>query len=136
MDIDGGCLCGAVRFEAEANPRQVVICHCTDCQTHSGSAFRAVVGVRADSVRMKGELKIFEKRADSGAIRRLAFCPECGTPIYGGPAKGEDGLLNFRVGAVRQRDELRPVAQVWCRSSQEWLSGLPDLPRVETQPEK
>ncbi len=134
MDIDGGCLCGAVRFEAEANPQQVFICHCTDCQTHSGSAFRTLVGVRADSLRVKGELKIYERRADSGAIRGLAFCPECGTPIYGGPAEGEDGLLSIRVGVVRQRDELRPVAQLWCRSSQEWLSGLPDLPRVETQP--
>ena len=134
MEIDGGCLCGAVRFEAEVDPQQVFICHCSDCQTHSGSSFRTLVVVRADSLQVKGQLKIYQKRAESGAIRCLAFCPECGTPIYGGPAEGEDGLLSLRLGAVRQRDALRPVAQLWCRSSQAWLSGLPDLPRVETQP--
>ena len=42
MKIEGGCHCGGIRFEAEVDPAAVVICHCTDCQTFSGSAFRTV----------------------------------------------------------------------------------------------
>ena len=42
MKISGRCHCGAVRFEAEVDPAEVLICHCTDCQTLSGSAFRTV----------------------------------------------------------------------------------------------
>src|SRR5947209_11690924 len=41
MKIDGGCHCGEITFEAEVDPNALYICHCTDCQTLSGSAFRA-----------------------------------------------------------------------------------------------
>jgi hypothetical protein len=135
MEIDGSCLCGSVSFEARVDPLQVFICHCTDCQTHSGTAFRTIVRAKSGSFELtSGELKVYEKKAESGATRRLAFCPECGTPIYGGPPTGEAGFLSLRIGPIRQRSELHPVAQVWCRSSQSWLDRLGDLPRIETQP--
>jgi hypothetical protein len=84
MKIDGECLCGAVTFEAEVSPEQVFICHCSDCQIQSGSAFRTVARAAPSSVRLtRGELKVYEKRAESGATRALAFCPECGSSIEG-----------------------------------------------------
>ena len=43
MKIDGGCHCGYIAYEAEVDPEQTAICHCTDCQTLSGSSFRTVV---------------------------------------------------------------------------------------------
>ena len=46
MKIDGGCHCGAIRFEAEVNPRRTIICHCTDCQTISGAPYRVNVVAR------------------------------------------------------------------------------------------
>lgn len=133
MRVDGACLCGHVTFEAEIHPGQVFLCHCTDCQTQSG-AFRAIVRATPGSfVLESGTLKTWEKTADSGRTRRLAFCPECGTSIYGGPGEGEDGVTSLRVGAIRQRAELRPVAQVWYRSAQPWVEHLGELPRLETQ---
>ena len=135
MKIDGSCICGETRFEADVNPGQVFVCHCTDCQTHSGSAFRTIVRAEQDAFALTaGSVQVYEKRAESGRIRSLAFCPECGTPIYGGPGPGESGFLSLRVGAIRQRDQLRPIAQIWCRSAQPWLDTLGDLPRIETQP--
>lgn len=134
MQIDGSCLCGSVSFEATVDPRRVFICHCTDCQTQSGP-FRTIVGANPGSFELNsGKLKVYEKKAEGGATRRLAFCPDCGTSIYGGPPDGEPGFLSLRVGPIRQRSELHPVAQLWCRSSQSWLEGLGDLPRIATQP--
>jgi hypothetical protein len=46
MKIDGGCHCGYIAYEAEADPAKTYICHCTDCQTLSGSAFRTVLPTR------------------------------------------------------------------------------------------
>ena len=43
MRIDGACHCGAITYEAEIDPAGVRLCHCTDCQTLSGSAFRVTV---------------------------------------------------------------------------------------------
>ena len=45
MKIDGGCHCGYIAYEAEADPAKAMICHCTDCQTLSGSAFRTVLPI-------------------------------------------------------------------------------------------
>jgi hypothetical protein len=42
MKIDGRCHCGYITYQAEIDPEKVMICHCTDCQTLSGSAFRTV----------------------------------------------------------------------------------------------
>ena len=43
MTRDGGCLCGAVRYTAEADPTSATVCHCRDCQKFTGSAFAALV---------------------------------------------------------------------------------------------
>ncbi len=59
MKIDGGCHCGYIAYEAEADPDRVEICHCTDCQTLSGSAFRTIVFTNPGTFRLRsGELKI------------------------------------------------------------------------------
>jgi hypothetical protein len=135
MKIDGGCLCGNITYRADIEPSRVVICHCTDCQTQSGTTFRTIVGISGEKFHLtSGDLKFYERTGDSGARRMLSFCPECGTSIYGAPPEGETGGMSLRVGTIRQRDELAPVIQVWCRSAQPWLSKLGDVPRVDTQP--
>ena len=45
MKIEGGCLCGKVRYAGEAEPIFAGLCHCTHCQKHNGSAFSGVVAV-------------------------------------------------------------------------------------------
>lgn len=52
MKIDGGCHCGFITYEAQIDPEAVAICHCTDCQTLSGSAFRTVVRAEAGAFRL------------------------------------------------------------------------------------
>jgi hypothetical protein len=82
MKIDGACHCGFVAYEAEADPELTGICHCTDCQTLSGSAFRTVVSSRRGSFKLRsGEPKIYVKTAESGTKRQQAFCPNCGTNL-------------------------------------------------------
>ena len=83
MKVSGRCHCGQISFEAEIDPTQVRICHCTDCQTLTGTAFRTTVpSLPGTFVLMSGTPKIYIKTAESGNKRAHAFCPECGTPIY------------------------------------------------------
>lgn len=134
MHVDGRCLCGAVRFQAEVEPKLVFLCNCTDCQNQSG-AFRVVAPVASETfLLIAGELRFFDKRAESGVARRLAFCEHCGTPIYGSAADTKGGPLSLRVGPLEQRAELPPVARLWCRSELDWVASLSELPRIETQP--
>jgi hypothetical protein len=83
MKIDGHCHCGQIAFEAEVDPTALSICHCTDCQTLTGSAFRINIPAPAEHfVLRSGTPKSYVKTAESGNKRRHAFCGDCGTPIY------------------------------------------------------
>ena len=132
MKIDGGCHCGKITYTAEVDPEKVGICHCTDCQTLSGTAFRVSVAATKENFHLKGEPKIYIKTAESGAKRAQGFCPECGTPIYATAAENPQ-VFNIRLGTARQRDVLRPKAQGWYRSAREWVNDLQSIPRFEKQ---
>ncbi len=135
MNVDGNCLCGHVSYEAEVDPDRVAICHCIDCQTHSGTAYGVVVGIVDEEFRLlSGELKTFEKIADSGTVRALAFCPECGTRIHAQTVGEGSSFFGLRLGTVRQRDQLKPKLQVWCRSAQDWVGDLRSIPKFDEQP--
>jgi hypothetical protein len=134
MKVDGGCHCGNIRFEADVDPTTVVVCHCTDCQTFSGSAFRTVVQTRPGTFALlAGTPTVYVKTAESGNRRQQTFCPTCGTPIYSAPASGNTKVIVLRVGAIRQRDQLVPRDQYWFRSSLPWLAGLSTIKKQEKQ---
>ncbi len=135
MKIDGNCLCGHITYEAEIDPESVTICHCTDCQTHSATAYGVVVGIVDEEFRLLGgELKTYEKIAESGTVRALTFCPECGTRIHAKTVGEGSSFFGLRLGTVRQRDRLKPSLQVWCRSAQDWVSDLRAIPQIDEQP--
>ena len=134
MHVEGSCHCGFIQFHAEIVTEEVEICHCTDCQTLSGSAFHTIVPAREGSFRLvSGELKRYEKTADDGAIRVQSFCPECGSPIYSSPSEGKPGVLRVRVGVIKQRDRLVPRMQYWTRSAQPWTQQISDLEKIDTE---
>jgi len=134
MKIDGHCHCGAIAYEADINPQEVYLCHCTDCQTLTGTTFRTVVQAEKDSFRiLKGQPKIYVKTADSGNKREQAFCGNCGTPIYATSAGDGPKSYGIRVGSIRQRGELVPMSQYWTRSAQPWVGSIGDLPKVEEE---
>jgi hypothetical protein len=112
----------------------VSICHCTDCQQLSGSAFRTSVQATRGNLRLlKGKPKEYVKTAESGARRVQTFCETCGSPLWS-KSPGDDSPVFFiRVGTVRQRAQLVPKGQIWCRSSMGWLAGLDGMPKVERQ---
>jgi hypothetical protein len=135
MEIDGGCHCGEITYKAEVNPDNVIICHCTDCQTLSGGAFRTVVPVvEGTFVLLRGLPKAYVKTGESGNKREQAFCSNCGTHLYSAPPGLTSRVVALRVGSIRQRDQLIPKDQYWCRSSQKWLRDLSSIRRNEKQP--
>ncbi len=134
MHIDGACHCEAIAFEAEVDPETVGICHCTDCQTMSGTAFRVVVRASEQNFWLvRGTPQYYVKTAQSGNPRSMAFCGNCGTQLWGCATPQHMGRISIRTGTVQQRDELPPRRQIWCRSARSWLPSLLQLPATETQ---
>jgi len=135
MKIDGACHCGFITIEGEADPQNVQICHCTDCQTGTGSAFRVSIPVPGASFKMTGQPTNYLKTtAASGRPRLQAFCPQCGSPIYStSPGDGVQSSYMVRVGILRQRDQLAPRQQNWFRSARAWVTNLDAVPKNEKQ---
>ena len=135
MKIDGACSCGSIKIEGEADPDSASICHCTDCQSASGTAFRVSIPVSGATLKMTGQPTTFIKTtADSGNPRVQAFCPKCGSPIYSTtPGEGQQAMYIVRVGILRQRDQLMPKRQIWWRSARDWVTGLDGIRKVEKQ---
>lgn len=134
MNIDGACHCGEISFSAEIDPEQVIICHCTDCQTLSGSAYRSVALAKEENFKLlSGNPKIYVKIAENGSRRAQAFCSECGTPIYSAAESGSSAFFGIRVGAVKQRDQLIPKTQYWSQSAQTWVQDISHMSKIEKQ---
>jgi hypothetical protein len=122
MKIDGACHCGYIRVEGEADPEKTTVCHCTDCQVSTGSAFRVNVPVPGATFRITGQPATYLKTtAESGNPRLQAFCPRCGSPIYStSPGDG-------------QQASYIPRRQNWFRSALPWVSSVATLHRNEKQ---
>src|ERR1700716_320218 len=135
MNVTGASHCGFITIEGEADPDKVSICHCTDCQTGTGSAFRVSVPIPRNSFTMTGQPPSYGKtRGEGGKPRVQAFCPKCGSPIYSTtPGEGQQASYMVRVGILRERDQLAPKKQSWFRSARSWVTQMDAIPKNQKQ---
>jgi hypothetical protein len=135
MKVQGQCHCGAIAYEADADPKGAAICHCRDCQRLSGSAFRVSVFASAESFHLlRGEPRQYIKSGDSGTKRIHAFCGNCGSPIYSCATKAPP-TYTLRLGGLdRPSDFFGPSRQIWCRRRLPWIPALEGVTEVEGQP--
>ena len=129
QSIDGQCHCGRVTYRATIDPARVSICHCTDCQSLTGSPFRVTVLCSRAQIEMTGaQPETYAKTGESGATRIQHFCATCGTPLFTSGNSSAQDDWGIRWGSIRQRRELKPSRQIWCRSAVPWLDEISVLP--------
>jgi hypothetical protein len=129
MKIDGQCHCGSIRYEAEIDPDEVSICHCTDCQSLTGSAYRVTAMVPRERLVLTGnKARTYIKTADNGRKRIQQFCPDCGSPMFTTGEGADAEIWGIRWGSIRQRQQLIPRHQIWCRSAAPWINDLSRMP--------
>jgi hypothetical protein len=133
MEITGGCLCGAVRYTADADPTSVTICHCTDCQKFTGAAFAALVLVTKDALTLSGTLKTFSSIGGSGNPILRHFCPECGSSIAEEPG-ARPGVLVLNVGTFDDPAVAIPGREIFRDDALPWVHIDGDLPRFAKRP--
>ena len=133
MKVHGACHCGSIRYESDVDPDRVTICHCTDCQQLTGSAFRVSVPTPSNRfVLRSGAPTTYVKTADSGAKRAQAFCPNCGSPLYTF-ALDDPVTYGLRVGCIEERQQLAPKKQIWCKSALPWSMDISALPKRDRE---
>ena len=129
MKIEGGCLCGQVRYQADTEPVFQAICHCRDCLKSTGAGYFPGLGVSKTSLTITGELTAFAKAADSGATATRRFCPVCGTTVMD---ENGSGISVLAAGTLDDPSLFRPQFVVFARSRPHW--GALAMPLEERGP--
>jgi hypothetical protein len=131
MKFAGGCLCGKVRYSAEADPIFAGLCHCTNCQKSSGTAFNTVVAVPKPAMKLTGTVRTYEGRGDTGNATYKHFCSECGSAVADEAAVMPDVVM-ITVGSLDDPSTVKPAMQIYCDSAQSWalVGGLQQFPKM------
>jgi hypothetical protein len=112
MPLTGRCQCGAVRYEISAEPLQVYVCHCRECQKQSASAFgiSVIVPARAFALR-QGRMKTWSRPTASGGVLECMFCVDCGTRIR--HANPREDTISIKGGSLDAPVDLTAAFHIW-----------------------
>ena len=123
--LDGGCGCGAVRFETPDQPVHASICYCRDCRRQSGAPLLAWAMFSRAEVTVKGAPSVFRSSEDG----ERAFCATCGTGLFFSNATLRNmGMIQVRIAALDDPEAVAPTIQVQTAERPRWLEGLHELP--------
>jgi hypothetical protein len=123
-NLEGGCLCGAVRYEVSTEPKSLVRCHCKDCRRASGGPALAWIIMRADGFRyLSGEPKAY---ASSPGVTR-GFCGNCGTTLT---YQHESSLhiIDVTTATLDTPEALAPIKEIWVEQKVAWETLNAELP--------
>ncbi len=139
LPLCGGCQCGELRYEIRAEPLSVYVCHCTECQRQSGSAFgMSVIVPRPAMVFTSGAPKRWARTTERGTTIEGESCATCGVRVVHHPS-ANDTISVLKPGTLDDTRWLVPVGHIWTGSAQPWVSipkdgvnfeGHPEVPRL------
>ena len=130
MALTGGCLCGAVRYEAKGEPYSSGVCHCRTCQQSNGAPMVAFFSNKRADFSLTGEVKDY--RSSDHAVRR--FCGACGTHVLFDDARYPDEI-DIATATLDDPAAVPPTFHIWARSMIPWVKlndGLPVYPERTT----
>ena len=132
--LDGGCLCGEIRYTSNAEPGMTLVCHCSHCQKQTGTSFSIIVGVPKDSFSVTGNsLSTYHDKGESGNPVDRSFCSKCGSPVFSVVAAAPDNVY-IKGGTLDDRSWLKPQLNIWCSSAQPWVEMQAGVPTFDRNP--
>jgi hypothetical protein len=132
--ITGGCLCGALGYEADGQPAHAGYCYCADCRKASGSGFIPFMGFSASAIQFSGETRQFRSRAARGGEAVRNFCPRCGSLVFGGEVGKHDSFTIY-AGSLDEPSHFRPTIAIFAASRPAWVIIPPGLTVFDRMPE-
>jgi hypothetical protein len=128
MTLTGRCACGRVDYIIKDEPMFTHVCHCTDCQRTTGSAFVVHLIVAEDDFEIAGNTRAITLPTGSGAGYDLHFCAECGTYLWVRYHYHKVRVIAVRGGTLDDVSKIKPQAHIFTRSMQAWMRLPEDVP--------
>jgi hypothetical protein len=124
--LAGGCLCGAIRYEATSEPLGVVLCHCAYCRRASGAPAVAWFTVPLDDLKVVAGTPT-AYASSQGVVR--SFCGCCGTQLIFTAAGYLPGLADVTVCSLDEPEKLPYQAHIWTTDRLPWFDTTDSQPR-------
>ncbi|HEU0016892.1 MAG TPA: GFA family protein [Methyloceanibacter sp.] len=138
MTITGGCLCGAVRYSTEVEPKFTRHCWCRDCQYIGAGAGTVNVFFPTEAVKIEGALADYASPAASGNLMHRRYCPSCGTPVFT-QTEARLHFIGVRAGTLDDPEIAKPQMTIWTSSAPRWAAfeeGIPHEPKQAPPPKR
>lgn len=130
----GGCLCGAVRYEANWPPLATAVCHCRNCQKQAGSALSVVAVLPRSGLKVTGALNVYQDSGTTGQPVFRKFCGLCGSPVITDtPTAQSQDIIFIKAGTLDDTADLTPTLHYWTSSAQRWFVFPDGAEYLDTQ---
>ncbi len=129
----GGCLCGALRYEAQGKPLYAGHCYCADCRKASGSGFIPFMGFARGAITFSGPIANYTSKSARGSDAVRNFCPTCGALVFGGEVAIADSFTVY-AGSLDNPSLFHPTVAIFTRNRPAWALVLPELKVFAGQP--
>lgn len=133
--VSGQCRCGGVTFALREEPISFYLCHCTDCQAESGSAFGQSMHVRREAIDdVAGPIREHVVEGPDGRRAHMHHCANCLTILWVGQPDIPQ-VLGLNAGSLDDTAGLTPHGNMWTRSARPWVTFAPG-PQFPQQPDE
>lgn len=128
--MEGGCLCGEIRYRLSGAPLFVSQCCCKDCQKATGTGHTTIVGIHNSQLAVTGTLKTYTNEGDTGGTVTRHFCGTCGGRIFtSGTLPGEHIMV--QAGSLDDPNQVSPQSVIYMKDAVSWDYFDPALPKFE-----
>jgi hypothetical protein len=125
--VEGGCLCGAIRYTLHGPILFCSQCCCKDCQKATGTGHTTIIGIHRDQLEVRGEPKLYTTHGDTGGAVSRHFCGNCGGRLYtSGDLPGS--VIMVQAGSLDDPNVVTPTTVIYLKDATEWDRFDPDLP--------
>lgn len=135
----GGCLCGALRYEANAAPTFMGYCCCDDCQKASGSGYIPFIGFPGGALKVTGPHTLYQMHHKDGRTSERFSCARCASLVFGGEPGNPNGNTIY-AGTLDDTSLFKPAMAIMTKFKPDWVilpdglalfEGMPQGPRPE-----
>jgi hypothetical protein len=123
--LEGGCLCGGIRYRAAHEPGRTGHCHCTMCRRAAGAPMVTWFTLKEQGLAVTKGTPSWYQSSDHG---RRAFCPTCGTPLFFTSTRYA-GYVDITAGSLDHPESLTPNRHLYEPDRIPWLVMSDGLPR-------
>jgi hypothetical protein len=129
----GGCLCGALHYEAWGDPLYAGHCYCEDCRKASGSGFVPFIGFHSSAINFSGTPQTYFSKAANGNMAARNFCATCGSLVFGGEVGISDSFTIY-AGSLDHPSLFHPTVAIFTKGRPDWACIPSHLKIYEREP--